>query len=138
MPDAEAPRLLCVEVYERRPLSYMTETAAGLLDDLAGGTVFVPTTTRTREQYHRIHLPGPAARFAICANGGHLLVDGESDPDWHTQMTATGSPRAAPRWRRSGSTCSPPPTPRGCSRSGSPRTCSPTSWSTARCCPRAG
>ncbi|MFD4700173.1 HAD family hydrolase [Streptomyces niveus] len=86
MPDAEAPRLLCVEIYEHRPLSYMTETAAGLLEDLAGGTVFVPTTTRTREQYFRIHLPGPAPRFAICANGGHLLVDGESDPDWHTQV----------------------------------------------------
>jgi hypothetical protein len=28
MPDARAPRLLCVEVHESRPLSYMTETAA--------------------------------------------------------------------------------------------------------------
>ncbi|MFD5113378.1 HAD family hydrolase [Streptomyces sp. NPDC058391] len=87
MPDAEAPRLLCVEVYESRPLSYLTETAAGLLDRLARTTVFVPTTTRTREQYGRIHLPGPAPRFAICANGGHLLVDGVSDPDWHAQVT---------------------------------------------------
>ncbi|MFF1919931.1 HAD family hydrolase [Streptomyces sp. NPDC058221] len=84
MPDAQAPRLLCVEVYDHKPLSYVTETAAALLAELAGApsTVFVPTTTRTREQYHRIHLPGPAARFAICANGGHMLVDGESDPDW--------------------------------------------------------
>ncbi|SCF66609.1 HAD family hydrolase [Streptomyces sp. Ncost-T10-10d] len=87
MPDAEAPRLLCVEVYEHKPLSYMTETAATLLDELARTTVFVPTTTRTREQYGRIHLPGPAPRFAICANGGHLLVDGESDPDWQTQVS---------------------------------------------------
>ncbi len=31
VPDAEVPRLLCVEVYESRPLSYLTETAAGLL-----------------------------------------------------------------------------------------------------------
>ncbi|MFE4799655.1 HAD family hydrolase [Streptomyces sp. NPDC056708] len=87
MPDAEAPRLLCVEVYDHKPLSYMTETAATLLDELARTTVFVPTTTRTREQYGRIHLPGPAPRFAICANGGHLLVDGESDPDWQTQVS---------------------------------------------------
>ncbi|MFE7357530.1 HAD family hydrolase [Streptomyces sp. NPDC057543] len=86
MPDAEAPRLLCVEVYEHRPLSYLTETAATLLDELARSTVFVPTTTRTREQYGRIHLPGPAPRFAICANGGHLLVDGVSDPDWQTRV----------------------------------------------------
>ncbi|MEU9357496.1 HAD family hydrolase [Streptomyces sp. NPDC048301] len=87
MPDEQAPRLLCVEVYGRAPLSYMTETAAALLDELARTTVFVPTTTRTREQYGRIHLPGPAPRYAICANGGHLLVDGVSDPEWHAQVT---------------------------------------------------
>ncbi|MFD5294659.1 HAD family hydrolase [Streptomyces mutabilis] len=88
MPDSRAPRLLCVEVYESRPLSYMTETAAGLLTDLGDTAVFVPTTTRTREQYQRINLPGPPAKYAICANGGHLLVDGVSDPDWHARVTA--------------------------------------------------
>ncbi|MCX4848214.1 HAD family hydrolase [Streptomyces sp. NBC_00893] len=86
MPDAEAPRLLCVEVYDHKPLSYLTETAAALLDELARTTVFVPTTTRTREQYGRIHLPGPAPRYAICANGGHLLVDGESDAGWQRKV----------------------------------------------------
>ncbi|UGY95022.1 HAD family hydrolase [Streptomyces gobiensis] len=83
MPDAQAPRLLCVEVYDAKPLSYMTETAAGLLAELAARTVFVPATTRTREQYQRVHLPGPAPRYAICANGGHLLIDGRTDQDWH-------------------------------------------------------
>ncbi|MEV4443491.1 HAD family hydrolase, partial [Streptomyces sp. NPDC049577] len=34
-PDSEAPRLLCVELYERKPLSYMTETAAAELAELA-------------------------------------------------------------------------------------------------------
>jgi hypothetical protein len=86
MPDEQAPRLLCVEVYGRVPLCYMTETAAALLGELARTTVFVPTTTRTREQYGRIHLPGPASRYAICANGGHILVDGVSDPDWQAQV----------------------------------------------------
>jgi hypothetical protein len=86
MADAEAPRLLCVETYERRPLSYMTETAAGMLARLSGQCVFVPTTTRTREQYRRVRLPGGPARYAVCANGGHLLVDGEPDPDWHARV----------------------------------------------------
>lgn len=86
MPDAQAPRLLCVEVHERRPLSYMTERAAELFAELSRAAVFVPTTTRTREQYGRIHLPGPPARYAICANGGHLLVDGVSDPDWQARV----------------------------------------------------
>lgn len=87
MPDARAPRLLCVETYEHKPLSYMTETAAGLLSGLLAGAsgtaLFVPATTRTRAQYGRIRLPGPPPRYAVCANGGHLLVDGVSDPDWH-------------------------------------------------------
>ncbi|MFD5077654.1 HAD family hydrolase [Streptomyces sp. NPDC058371] len=88
MPDARAPRLLCVEVHESKPLSYLTETAAGLLTELGDNALFVPTTTRTRKQYQRINLPGPAPKYAICANGGHLLVDGVSDPDWQAQVTA--------------------------------------------------
>ncbi|MEV7868382.1 HAD family hydrolase [Streptomyces sp. NPDC088124] len=96
MPDALAPRLLCVEVYESKPLSYLTETAAALLDRIARTTVFVPTTTRTREQYGRIRLPGPAPEFAICANGGHLLVDGESDPDWQARVAARLAAECAP------------------------------------------
>ncbi|MEV7681768.1 HAD family hydrolase [Streptomyces sp. NPDC088341] len=96
MPDAEAPRLLCVEVYGSKPLSYMTETAAGLLERLARTTLFVPTTTRTPEQYGRVHLPGPAPRFAICANGGRLLVDGVSDPDWQDQVADRLADECAP------------------------------------------
>ncbi|MGW1187104.1 HAD family hydrolase [Streptomyces sp. NPDC002559] len=96
VPDAEAPRLLCVEVYDHKPLSHLTETAAALLDELARTTVLVPTTTRTREQYGRVHLPGPAPRFAICANGGHLLVDGESDPDWQRRVTRGLADECAP------------------------------------------
>ncbi|MDT0459085.1 HAD family hydrolase [Streptomyces sp. DSM 41527] len=96
MPDAEAPRLLCVETYEHKPLSYMTETAAALLAELAGTTTFVPATTRTPEQYGRIHLPGPVPEFAVCANGGHLLVRGESDPDWQRTVAERLSAQCAP------------------------------------------
>ncbi|MFB7508364.1 HAD family hydrolase [Streptomyces broussonetiae] len=88
MPDARAPRLLCVEVHEARPLSYLTETAARLLTDLGDTSVFVPTTTRTRKQYQRINLPGPPPTYAICANGGHLLVDGVTDAEWHAGVQA--------------------------------------------------
>ncbi|MFJ4691444.1 HAD family hydrolase [Streptomyces sp. NPDC088766] len=96
MPDPRAPRLLCVEVHESRPLSYMTETAAQLLTDLGDAAVFVPTTTRTRKQYQRINLPGPPPAYAICANGGHLLVDGVSDPDWQAVVSARLADECAP------------------------------------------
>ncbi|MEV4443717.1 HAD family hydrolase, partial [Streptomyces sp. NPDC049577] len=91
-----APRLLCVELYERKPLSYMTETAAAELAELARHTVFVPATTRTREQYARINLPGPPPEFAVCANGGHLLVRGESDPGWQARVRRTLAAECAP------------------------------------------
>ncbi|MGW4754546.1 HAD family hydrolase [Streptomyces chartreusis] len=96
MPDARAPRLLCVEVHESRPLSYMTETAAQLLTDLGDAAVFVPTTTRTRKQYQRINLPGPAPKYAICANGGHILVDGVADQDWSERVAARLAEQCAP------------------------------------------
>ncbi|MFD5637042.1 HAD family hydrolase [Streptomyces sp. NPDC127077] len=96
MPDARAPRLLCVEVHENKPLSYMTETAAGLLTELGDIAHFVPTTTRTRKQYQRINLPGPEPEYAICANGGHLLVDGVSDLDWHRAVQERLAAECAP------------------------------------------
>jgi hydroxymethylpyrimidine pyrophosphatase-like HAD family hydrolase len=86
MPDEYAPRLLCVEVHEARPLSFMTEAAARLLAELADTVRFVPATTRTRKQYRRIKLPGRQPRYAICANGGHLLVEGRTDHDWNAEM----------------------------------------------------
>jgi len=82
VPDAEAPRLLCVEVYDGLPLSYVTERAAAGVAALNEAGVLVPVTTRTPAQYRRIHLPGPAPKFAITANGGRLLRDGEEDLDY--------------------------------------------------------
>ncbi|WP_240677676.1 HAD family hydrolase [Actinacidiphila soli] len=96
MPDEYAPRLLCVEVNEARPLSFMTETAAGLVQELASVAEFVPATTRTRKQYRRINLPGPVPRFAICANGGHILVKGHTDHDWNTEMRRRLADGSAP------------------------------------------
>jgi phosphoserine phosphatase len=96
MPDEHAPRLLCVEVYEARPLSFMTEAAGRLLVELADTARFVPATTRTREQYRRINLPGRRPRYAICANGGHLLVDGHTDHDWNAEMRRRLAEGSAP------------------------------------------
>ncbi len=82
MPDHEAPRLLCVEVYQGAPLSFMTEDAVDRFHELSAVALVVPTTTRTPEQLARVHLPGPTPHLAIAANGGHLLVDGVPDPHW--------------------------------------------------------
>lgn len=88
VPDAAAPRLLCVEVYRGAPLSYLTEAAGALLRDLHARAVVVPVTTRTPEQLARVRLPGPPPRFAIASNGGHLIVDGVTDRAWTALVTA--------------------------------------------------
>ncbi len=85
-PDDRAPRLLCVEVYRGQPLSFVTERAARTIERLTADTEFVPVTTRSRDQYRRVRLPGPPPRYAVCANGGHLLVGGRTDPDWHAAV----------------------------------------------------
>ncbi|MEU8662280.1 hypothetical protein [Actinoplanes philippinensis] len=86
-PDHEAPRLVVAEVHEGRPISYLTRRAAGLIEDLAGAAPLVPVTTRTLGQYRRIRLTDRPPRYAVAANGGHLLVDGRPDPGWRRRVT---------------------------------------------------
>jgi hypothetical protein len=93
-PDAALPRLLCVELYQAQPLSFMTEKAARALEALAAAAAFVPTTTRTPEQYARVHLLEKPSAYAICANGGHILVDGVDDADWARGVRARAAETA--------------------------------------------
>jgi len=86
--NEDGPSLLCVELYQQRPQSFMLAEAAAALAELAQVATLVPTTTRTVEQYARVQLPGPAPRYGICTNGGTLLVDGVADGDWSTHVRA--------------------------------------------------
>ncbi|MFB4308040.1 HAD family hydrolase [Actinomadura sp. GTD37] len=95
-PDETMPRLLCVEFYQGAPLSYMTEPSARTLEALSAAAAFVPTTTRTPEQYRRIHLLEKPPAYAICANGGHILVDGEEDPAWAQTVRSRVADGCAP------------------------------------------
>ena len=78
--------LVCVEMYDHKPLSHVTRAALASITRLAELGVLVPATTRTRAQYRRISLPGPPVPYAVTANGGFLLVDGETDDDWTRQV----------------------------------------------------
>ena len=80
--------LVVVERLDGRPLSYMTVRGLGLLGSLAGEHVVVPVTTRTPEQLARVRLPGARLRYAVAANGGVLLVDGEPDQEWAARVRA--------------------------------------------------
>ena len=85
-PDVAAT--VCVERHDGAPSAFMTAAAAGLLARLAAREPVVPVTTRTEEQYRRVRLPGPPPRYAVVANGGVLLVDGEPDRAWSQRVAA--------------------------------------------------
>ncbi|SHF52870.1 hypothetical protein SAMN05443575_0207 [Jatrophihabitans endophyticus] len=78
--------VVAVERYRDADASFMTARAATSFAGLAERAVVVPTTTRTPEQLARITLPGPPPRYAVAANGGVLLVDGEPDDAWRRDV----------------------------------------------------
>ncbi|MFC4303112.1 HAD family hydrolase [Cohnella boryungensis] len=82
--ECDEGTLVTVEYYEGAPLSYMTSRAFGLLQRLSQSLHFVPTTTRTVEQFERIHglSDGIRSRYAIVSNGGKVLIDGRADLEW--------------------------------------------------------
>lgn len=75
----------CVEVYEGRELSFMTGQSSSLLKKVRKKTLFVPVTTRTREQYERIRLGTGIPEYALVCNGGVLLKDGKELTDWYEE-----------------------------------------------------
>lgn len=75
----------CVEVYQGREVSFMTKKSYDLLKAVKEKVVFVPTTTRTQEQYERIDLGIGIPRLALVCNGGVLLADGREDRKWYEE-----------------------------------------------------
>lgn len=87
LPDGDATALRCVETYLDEPASFMTEAAVAAVEAVGREAVLVPVTTRTVAQLARVRLPG-ASRWAVAANGGHLLHDGVPDAAWRDAVGA--------------------------------------------------
>lgn len=74
-----------MEIYDNREVSYMTRRSLALLRQVKDQVVFIPTTTRTEEQYCRIHLGVGAIEYALVCNGGVLLYNGQEDKTWYQE-----------------------------------------------------
>lgn len=71
---------IVVDVLRGEPVSCITPRQAKLLPGLR---CIIPVTTRSLEQYRRIRFPeGFSPEYALCANGGILLVNGVPDEEW--------------------------------------------------------
>lgn len=92
--DVEADGV-CVEVYDDAPLSYVARRAVPALEAMVAGGLLVPATTRTAAQYRRIALPGGPAPYAVCLNGGRVLVDDVDDPGFAPHLAAARAASAS-------------------------------------------
>lgn len=85
-----------VEMYEKRPLSYMTSPAYLNLEIINSHAHLVPVTTRTEKQFKRIKVPGTTKhdfeshrkQYAVTTNGAKILVNGVADEAWSEKISA--------------------------------------------------
>lgn len=72
---------IVIERKDGEPISCVTARQAELFPKLAN---VIPVTTRSIEQYRRIEFSrfGFEPKYAVCGNGGILLVNGEPDKEW--------------------------------------------------------
>lgn len=76
---------VCVEIYHEREASFMTKKSYELLKSIQDSLIFVPTTTRTIEQYNRIDFGIGIPKYALVCNGGILLENGVKNKAWYGQ-----------------------------------------------------
>ena len=96
--EIPSPKLLA-EYYQGREQSYMTELTLQFLQRFSErqGHLFVPLTTRKREQYERIFLLREklSYSYALIANGAVLLKNGEENEQWTRDTLKMIEPAAA-------------------------------------------
>ncbi|MCI8285661.1 MAG: HAD hydrolase family protein [Firmicutes bacterium] len=75
----------CVEIYQDEEFCFMTSKSLGLLERINNKILFVPTTTRSVEQYNRISFGNIVPKYALVCNGGVLIEDGNEDDGWYRE-----------------------------------------------------
>ena len=75
----------CVEIYNDREISFMSNRTFEILSKISKKIRFVPTTTRAEEQYNRICFQGINIEYALVCNGGILLKNGKRVDEWYDE-----------------------------------------------------
>ncbi len=74
------PGDLVIERKDGEEITCVTARQAEILPLLSDA--IIPLTSRSLEQYRRIAIPGFSPKYALCSNGGTLLVNGVPDEEW--------------------------------------------------------
>ena len=81
-----------VEFYPEKSDDFLYDkTSWKLLQKVAHKLLFIPTTTRTIEQYQRINL-GFVPLYALVCNGGILLENGQENMRWYADSRELAAP----------------------------------------------
>lgn len=83
-------RIITAELIDGKVRSYMSSSSYQLLQKLMTELTFIPVTTRTMQQYNRIHLISQMLKpkYAVTSNGGNILIDGHPDLKWQASVVA--------------------------------------------------
>lgn len=80
---------VCVEKYEDRNITFMTEKSLKDLSDLLkrDDFIFIPCTMRKYHQTMRIDfIDKYKPKYMICENGAQIFIDGVLDKEWESHM----------------------------------------------------
>lgn len=83
-------QIIIAELIDGKVRSYMSSSSYQQLQKLMTELIFIPVTTRTMQQYNRIHLISQMLKptYAVTSNGGNILIDGHPDLEWQASVIA--------------------------------------------------
>ena len=74
---------VCIEIYNGREQSFISRKAVELLKEINKKVLFIPITTRSIEQYHRIQwIEGTKPKYAVISNGANLIYGDDINLQW--------------------------------------------------------
>ncbi|MEW9078798.1 HAD hydrolase family protein [Terrisporobacter glycolicus] len=78
----------CIELKDNKEISYVSLKTMEILKTINENTLFIPTTTRTRDQFERINFNKYNINFdyAITSNGGYILKNNRPLLGWQEEV----------------------------------------------------
>lgn len=79
---------LNIEIYNGKEISYISNSTIEKINEIQKKGMFIPTTTRTLEQFNRIEFSKLSLHFdwAITTNGGVILKNGKPLDSWESKL----------------------------------------------------
>ena len=86
--EVEKETYKCIEIKDDKEISYISLKTLDFIKNINNKTIFIPTTTRTTEQFRRINFKQNNIEFeyAITCNGGCILKNNQPLDSWNEEV----------------------------------------------------